>query len=57
VVEEWEWRGVPVWYDALNICTGTYKNIVKITFAKGALIGRPVRSFNSILTATPGGGI
>src|SRR4029077_2227716 len=45
VVEEWKWRGVPVWSHAGMICTGeTYKNIVKMTFAKGASGGGPFRS-------------
>ena len=45
VVEEWKWRGVPVWYHDGMICTGeTYKNVVKMTFAKG-LVGGPVRTF------------
>jgi hypothetical protein len=42
VVEEWKWRGVPVWSHAGIICTGeTYKNVVKMTFAKGRLAGGP----------------
>jgi len=42
VVEEWEWRGVPVWSHAGMICTGeTYKNVVKMTFAKGASLEDP----------------
>ena len=42
VVEEWKWRGVPVWYHDGMICTGeTYKSVVKMTFAKGASLGRP----------------
>jgi hypothetical protein len=50
VVEEWKWRGVPVWYHAGMICTGeTYKNVVKITFAKGALLEDPSGLFNSSL--------
>jgi hypothetical protein len=50
VVEEWKWRGVPVWYHAGMICTGeTYKDVVKITFAKGALLDDPARLFNSSL--------
>jgi len=50
VVEEWKWRGVPVWYDAGMICTGeTYKNIVKMTFAKGASLEDPSGLFNSSL--------
>jgi hypothetical protein len=48
VVEEWKWRGVPVWYHDGMICTGeTYKNIVKVTFAKGAALSDPDRLFNS----------
>jgi hypothetical protein len=50
VVEEWKWRGVPVWSHGGMICTGeTYKNIVKITFAKGAALKDPSRLFNSSL--------
>ena len=50
VVEEWKWRGVPVWYHAGMICTGeTYKNIVKLTFAKGASLDDPSNLFNSSL--------
>ena len=50
VVEEWKWRGVPVWSDAGIICTGeTYKSIVKMTFAKGASLADPSRLFNSSL--------
>ena len=50
VVEEWKWRGVPVWYDNGMICTGeTYKNIVKMTFAKGAALKDPSGLFNSSL--------
>ena len=50
VVEEWKWRGVPVWYHAGMICTGeTYKNVVKITFAKGASLNDPSNLFNSSL--------
>jgi hypothetical protein len=50
VVEEWKWRGVPVWYHAGMICTGeTYKNAVKITFAKGASLDDPSGLFNSSL--------
>ena len=48
VVEEWKWRGVPVWSHAGLICTGeTYKNVVKMTFAKGASLADPARLFNS----------
>jgi len=50
VVEEWKWRGVPVWSHAGIICTGeTYKSVVKMTFAKGAALKDPVRLFNSSL--------
>jgi hypothetical protein len=50
VVEEWKWRGVPVWSHAGIICTGeTYKNVVKMTFAKGASLNDPSRLFNSSL--------
>ena len=51
VVEEWKWRGVPVWYnDGKIICTGeTYKAVVKLTFAKGAHLKDPSGLFNSSL--------
>jgi len=50
VVEEWKWRGVPVWYDDGMICTGeTYKEVVKLTFAKGAALKDPSSLFNSSL--------
>jgi hypothetical protein len=50
VVEEWKWRGVPVWSHAGIICTGeTYKNVVKMTFAKGASLEDPSRLFNASL--------
>jgi hypothetical protein len=50
VVEEWKWRGVPVWYRDGMICTGeTYKNAVKVTFAKGAMLEDPAGLFNSSL--------
>ena len=50
VIEEWKWRGVPVWSHAGIICTGeTYKNVVKMTFAKGAALKDPARLFNSSL--------
>jgi len=50
VVEEWKWRGVPVWYHAGMICTGeTYKKVVKMTFAKGASLEDPAGLFNSSL--------
>ena len=50
VVEEWKWRGVPVWSHAGIICTGeTYKTVVKMTFAKGASLPDPAGLFNSSL--------
>src|SRR5271163_4594729 len=50
VIEEWKWRGVPVWEHAGIICTGeTYKSVVKLTFAKGASLDDPSRLFNSSL--------
>jgi len=50
VVEEWKWRGVPVWSHDGIICTGeTYKNVVKMTFAKGAALKDPSCLFNSSL--------
>ena len=50
VVEEWKWRGVPVWSHDGLICTGeSYKNIVKMTFAKGAFLKDPSGLFNSSL--------
>jgi hypothetical protein len=50
VVEEWKWRGVPVWSDAGILCTGeTYKSVVKMTFAKGASLSDPSGLFNSSL--------
>ena len=50
MVEEWKWRGVPVWEHAGIICTGeTYKTVVKMTFAKGAALEDPSRLFNSSL--------
>ena len=50
VVEEWKWRGVPVWYRDGMICTGeTYKDTVKLTFAKGAALPDPSGLFNSSL--------
>jgi hypothetical protein len=50
VVEEWKWRGVPVWSHAGIICTGeTYKSVVKMTFAKGAALEDPSRLFNASL--------
>ena len=50
VVEEWKWKGTPIWsYDGI-ICTGeSYKNVVKLTFAKGASLEDPARLFNSSL--------
>jgi hypothetical protein len=49
-VEEWKWRGVPVWSHGGILCTGeTYKEIVKLTFAKGAALDDPSRLFNSSL--------
>jgi hypothetical protein len=49
-VEEWKWRGVPVWYHDGMICTGeTYKSVVKMTFAKGAALKDPAGLFNSSL--------
>ena|SRR5579862_636386 len=50
VVEEWKWRGVPVWSHDGMICTGeTYKAVVKLTFAKGAALDDPAGLFNSSL--------
>ena len=50
VVEEWKWRGVPVWSHAGILCTGeTYKTVIKLTFAKGAALDDPSRLFNSSL--------
>jgi hypothetical protein len=50
VVEEWKWRGVPVWSHAGILCTGeTYKEVVKMTFLKGAQLPDPSRLFNSSL--------
>src|SRR5215218_3923761 len=52
VVEEWKWRGVPVWSHGGLICTGeTYRNVVKMTFAKGAALEDPSGLFNSSLDA------
>ncbi len=49
-VEEWKWRGVPVWYHDGIVCTGeTYKTVVKMTFAKGAALEDPAGLFNSSL--------
>jgi len=50
IVETWKWRGVPVWEHSGIICTGeTYKNVVKMTFAKGASLADPSGLFNSSL--------
>ena len=50
VVEEWKWRGVPVWSHGGIICTGeSYKQVVKLTFAKGAFLPDPAGLFNSSL--------
>lgn len=50
VIEEWKWRGVPVWERDGIICTGeTYKQVVKLTFAKGASLPDPAKLFNSSL--------
>ena len=50
VIEEWKWRGVPVWYRDGMICTGeTYKSVVKMTFARGASLADPSGLFNSSL--------
>lgn len=50
VVEEWKWRGVPVWYRDGMICTGeSYKDYVKVTFAKGASLNDPAGLFNASL--------
>ena len=50
IIEEWKWRGVPVWSDSGIVCTGeSYKAIVKLTFAKGASIKDPKGIFNSSL--------
>ena len=50
VVEEWKWRGTPVWSHDGIICTGeSYKKVVKLTFARGALLKDPARLFNSSL--------
>jgi len=50
IVEEWKWRGVPVWSHAGIICTGeTYKSVVKLTFARGAALKDPSGLFNSSL--------
>jgi hypothetical protein len=50
IVEEWKWRGTPVWSHGGIVCTGeTYKSVVKMTFAKGAALKDPSRLFNSSL--------
>jgi hypothetical protein len=50
VTEEWKWRGVPTWYQDGMLCTGeTYKDKVKVTFAKGAKLDDPSKLFNSSL--------
>ena len=50
VIEEWKWRGVPVWYQDGMICTGeTHKKVVKLTFANGAALEDPAGLFNSSL--------
>ncbi len=50
IVEEWKWRGVPVWEHDGIICTGeTYKQVVKLTFARGASLADPKKLFNSSL--------
>ena len=50
MVEEWKWRGVPVWYRDGMVCTGeTYKSVVKVTFAKGAALDDPSHLFNASL--------
>jgi hypothetical protein len=50
IVEEWKWRGTPVWSHAGIVCTGeTYKAVVKMTFAKGAALQDPAHLFNSSL--------
>lgn len=50
IVEEWKWRGTPVWSHGGIVCTGeTYKSVVKLTFAKGAALKDPARLFNSSL--------
>jgi hypothetical protein len=58
VVEEWKWRGIPVWEHAGIICTGeTYKNVVKLTFARGAALADPSGLFNSSLEGNTRRGI
>jgi len=54
-VEEWKWRGVPVWYHDGTVCTGeTYKDAVKMTFAKGAALDDPAKLSNSSLDGDTG---
>jgi len=58
IVEEWKWRGVPVWSHAGIVCTGeTYKTAVKMTFAKGAKLEDPAGLFNSSLEGNTRRGI
>ena len=58
VVEEWKWRGVPVWSHAGILCTGeTYKKVVKLTFARGAYLPDPKHLFNSSLEGNLRGAI
>jgi hypothetical protein len=53
IVEEWKWRGVPVWSHDGLVCTGeTYRKTVKMTFAKGAALADPARLFNASLEGT-----
>jgi hypothetical protein len=53
IVEEWKWRGVPTWYHDGMVCTGeTYKEVVKLTFARGAALDDPAGLFNSSLQGT-----
>jgi len=53
VIEEWKWRGTPIWSHDGIICTGeSYKNVVKLTFSKGASLKDPARLFNSSLEGT-----
>jgi hypothetical protein len=50
IIEEWKWRGVPAWYQGGLICTGeTYRDVVKMTFSKGASLKDPARLFNASL--------
>ena len=58
VIEEWKWRGVPVWSHDGILCTGeTYKKVVKLTFAKGASLDDPAGLFNSSLDGNVRGAI